>query len=101
MEYNKILSNVDILTKMYDNGTDSVDYERIRKIADYIDNLEGESRIQFLKNLNSSFIEEMKYLESMIKMEIDRQRKNKIVDESMEDEELTLDNTLCPKRLDS
>ena len=43
----------------------------------------------------------MKYLESMIKMEIDRQRKNKIVDESMEDEELTLDNTLCPKRLDS
>ena len=56
MEYNKILSNVDILTKMYDNGTDSVDYERIRKIADYIDNLEGESRIQFLKNLNSSFV---------------------------------------------
>ena len=56
MEYNKLLSNIELLTDMYDNDAGGIDYERIRIITDKINGLEGDMRIQFLKNLNSYFV---------------------------------------------
>ena len=40
----------------------------------------------------------MKYLENMIKLEINRQRKNKMIDESEDEDDLSLEWDSCPKR---
>ena len=46
MEYNKILSDVEGLSTMYDNDACGIDYERIRKIADYINKKISELALQ-------------------------------------------------------
>jgi hypothetical protein len=58
MGYNQILPNIEFMACLYESGLpeSEIDFEKISKISQLVNALEGEARDTFFQTLNQNFV---------------------------------------------